>query len=59
MKQGKTLSMVQLALLTALIVMLSFIPYIGYIKIPVLALHATTIHIPAICGSILLGSKSG
>ena len=59
MKQGKTLSMVQLALLTALIVMLSFIPYIGYIKIPVLAVQATTIHIPVIVGSILLGPKAG
>lgn len=59
MKQTKTLSMVQLALLTALTAMLAFVPYIGYIKIPVLAIQATTIHIPVIVGSILLGPGKG
>lgn len=59
MKKTKTLQMVQLALLTALIVLLAFVPYIGYIKIPVLAIQATTIHIPVIVGSILLGPKAG
>lgn len=59
MKHEKTLSMVQLALLTALIAMLAFVPYIGYIKIPILAIQATTVHIPVIVGSILLGPKKG
>lgn len=59
MNKPKTLSLVQVALLTALIVMLAFVPYIGYIKIPVLAIQATTIHIPVIVGSILLGPKAG
>lgn len=59
MKNSKTLSMVQLALFAALIVMLAFVPYIGYIRIPVLAIQATTIHIPVIVGSILLGPKAG
>lgn len=59
MNQKKTRTMVQLALFTALIVMLAFVPYIGYIKIPVLAIQATTIHIPVIVGSLLLGPKSG
>lgn len=59
MKHSKTLGMVQLALLTALVAMLAFVPYIGYIKIPVLAIQATTVHIPVIVGSILLGPKKG
>ena len=59
MNQKKTKNMVQISLLTALIVMLAFVPYVGYIKIPVLAIQATTIHIPVIVGSILLGPKCG
>lgn len=59
MKKINTLTLVQLALLTALIFLLAFVPYIGYIKIPVLAIQATTIHIPVIVGSILLGPKAG
>lgn len=59
MNQRKTKSLVQLALFTALILMLAFVPYIGYIKIPILAIQATTIHIPVIVGSILLGPKRG
>lgn len=59
MKHSKTLGMVQLALLTALVAMLAFVPYIGYIKIPILAIQATTVHIPVIVGSILLGPKKG
>lgn len=59
MKNTKTLGMVQLALLTALVAMLAFVPYIGYIKIPILAIQATTVHIPVIVGSILLGPKKG
>ncbi len=59
MNHKKTKTMVQLALLTALIVMLAFVPYVGYIKIPVLAIQATTVHIPVIVGSILLGPKCG
>lgn len=59
MNQKKTRTMVQLALFTALIVMLAFVPYIGYIRIPILAIQATTIHIPVIVGSLLLGPKSG
>ena len=59
MNQKKTKTMVQLSLLTALIVLLSFVPYIGYIRIPILAVQATTIHIPVIVGSILLGPKCG
>lgn len=59
MKQTKTLSLVQLALLTALILILAFVPYVGYIPIPGLPIQATTIHIPVIVGSILLGPVKG
>ena len=59
MKQTKTLQMAQLALFTALILLLAFVPNIGYIKIPILAIQATTVHIPVIIGSILLGPKAG
>ncbi len=55
----KTVGMVQAALLTALIFVLAFVPYVGYIKVPVLAVQATTVHIPVIIGSILLGPKYG
>ncbi len=59
MKRTKTLELTQLSLLAALIVLLAFVPYIGYIRIPVLAIQATTIHIPVIIGSIVLGPKAG
>ncbi len=59
MKQTKTLDLAQLALLATLVVLLAFVPYIGYIRIPILAIQATTIHIPVIIGSILLGPKAG
>ena len=59
MNHSKTRTLVQLSLLAALIVMLASVPYIGYIRLPVLAMQATTIHIPVIVGSILLGPKCG
>ncbi len=59
MNHAKTLKMVQLALLLALLLMLAFVPNIGYIKIPILAIQATTVHIPVIIGSIVLGPKAG
>lgn len=59
MRQTKTLKMAQISLFTALILLLAFVPYIGYIRIPVLAIQATTVHIPVIVGSILLGPKAG
>lgn len=59
MKQTKTLKLAQIALFTALIIILAFVPYIGYIRVPILAIQATTVHIPVIIGSILLGPKAG
>ena len=55
--KGKTKEMVQLSLLGALIFILAFTPFIGYIPLGVT--RATTIHIPVIIGSILLGPKKG
>ena len=52
----KTQDMVKLALFAGIIVVLSMTP-LGYI--PLGAIKATTIHIPVILGSILLGWKAG
>ena len=54
---AKTLKLVQLALLGALIVVLAFTPFIGYIPLGVT--RATIVHIPVVIGSILLGPKMG
>lgn len=53
----KTVSMVQLALFTAIIILLAFVPGLGFIPIGVI--KATTIHIPVIIGAILMGPKAG
>ena len=45
---AKTLKLVQLALLGALIVVLAFTPFIGYIPLGVT--RATIVHIPVIIG---------
>lgn len=55
---GKNTSyMVQLALMIALVVAVSFIPVLGYI--PLVVIKATTVHIPVIIGAIVLGPKAG
>ncbi len=54
---AKTLGLVQLALLGALIFILAFTPFIGYI--PLGFTRATIVHIPVIIGSLLLGPKKG
>ncbi len=59
MKNQKVLFLTQNALLTSLVLLLAFVPQIGYIRVPFLAIQATTVHIPVIIGSILLGYKSG
>lgn len=53
----KTLDMVQLALFAAIIVLLAVVPFMGFI--PVGPIRATTLHIPVIIGSIILGPKKG
>lgn len=54
---SKTLGMVQVALFAALIIILSFTPFLGYI--PLGFTRATIIHIPVIIGSLMLGPKKG
>ncbi|MGO5052702.1 ECF transporter S component [Lachnospiraceae bacterium LCP25S3_G4] len=54
---AKTLGMVQVALFSAIIVILAFTPFLGYI--PLGFTRATIIHIPVIIGSLMLGPKKG
>ena len=57
MKQHKQLvQLMLLAMLAAIIFTLAFTP-LGFIRLPFIS--ATTIHIPVIIGSILLGPKYG
>ena len=53
----KNRSLVQMALFGAIIVLLAFTPFIGYI--PLGFTKATIIHIPVILASLLLGPKKG
>lgn len=53
----KSLEAAQVALFSALIFLLAFIPGIGYIPLGVT--RATIIHVPVIIGSIILGPKIG
>jgi uncharacterized membrane protein len=53
----KTKEMVQLALFTAIILLMVFTPYLGYI--PLGFMNATIIHIPVILGALFLGPKKG
>ncbi len=53
----KTKYMVQLSLMAALVVVVAFVPFLGYI--PLVFIKATTVHIPVIIGAILLGPKAG
>ena len=53
----KTLELVQLALFIAIIVIMAFTPFLGYI--PLFVTRATIIHVPVIIGAILMGPKKG
>lgn len=57
MSNKKTYQMVLTALFAAIIIMMAFVPYLGYINLVVI--KATLIHIPVIIGSIMLGPKRG
>ena len=57
MKKNKITDMVLMALFAAIIIALAVIPGIGYIPLGVT--RATTIHIPVIIASIVLGPKKG
>lgn len=54
---SKVRGMVQLALFSAIIIIMAFTPFLGYI--PLGPLKATTLHIPVIIASIILGPKKG
>lgn len=56
-RSSKTLGLVQVALFSAIIIILAFTPFLGYI--PLGFTRATIIHIPVIIGSIMLGPKKG
>lgn len=56
-ERSQTLGMVQVALFAALIILMAFTPFLGYI--PLGFTRATIIHIPVIIGSLLLGPKQG
>lgn len=58
MKQfNKTRNLVMTAALTAIIIIMAFVPFLGYI--PLGFMNATIIHIPVIVGAIVLGPKKG
>lgn len=50
-------SVTQLALFIALILVMAFVPFVGYI--PLGFMNATIIHVPVIIGSLILGPKKG
>lgn len=56
---SKTLKFTQISLLSALMIVMALVPFLGYIRIPFTTINATTMHIPVIIGAILLGPKSG
>lgn len=53
----KTYQMVLTALFSAIIIIMAFVPFLGYINLVVI--KATLIHVPVIIGSIILGPKRG
>ncbi len=53
----RNLALAQLGLLSAMIVVMTFVPYVGYISIG--ALSITLLHIPLIIGACVLGVKGG
>lgn len=54
---SKTVEMVQLALFSAIIIIMAFVPFLGYI--PLGFMNATIIHVPVIIASVVLGYKKG
>ncbi len=53
----RNLNIAQLGVLSALIIVMTFVPYIGYISYG--ALSITLLHIPVIIGACVLGAKGG
>ena len=57
MTKKQILTLAQASVLTALILLLTFVPSLGYINIGLLSI--TTIHIPVIVGACLMGPFAG
>lgn len=57
MNNQKTLNMVMTGLFMAIVIIMAFVPNLGYINLVVI--KATLIHVPVIIGSIVLGPKKG
>ncbi len=55
--QKNTMYLVKLGLMIAIVVVVSFVPVLGYV--PLVIIKATTVHIPVIIGAILLGPRAG
>ncbi len=55
--RSKTQGLVQMAIFAAIICVLAFTPFIGYI--PLGFTRATIVHVPVIIGSLMLGPKKG
>lgn len=53
----KTMDMTLAAIFTAIIIMMSVVPFLGYI--PLGFMNATIMHVPVIIGAILLGPRYG
>lgn len=53
----KLYQMVLTAIFAAVIIMMAFVPWLGFINL--IIINATLIHIPVIIGSIVLGPKKG
>ncbi len=56
-KKTQNQQMVLTALFTAIIILMAFVPFLGYINL--VLIKATLIHVPVIIGSIVLGPKKG
>ncbi len=55
--RGYTKNITSLALFSAIIIVMTFVPYVGYIMYG--GLSITTLHIPVIIGAVLLGPLPG
>lgn len=55
--EQKTRKMVMTAVMAAIIILMSCVPFLGYI--PLGFMNATIIHVPVIIGAIVLGPRSG
>lgn len=52
-----TTYLIRLSLMAAIVIVVAFVPFLGYI--PLVVIKATTVHIPVIIGGILLGPRAG